>query len=45
LVEAKFMPIKFNGYKKMSESQENMADQVILLVAGLCNLKNDYVVQ
>ena len=24
---------------------QSMADQVILLVAGLCNLRNDYVVQ
>ncbi|HLO28795.1 MAG TPA: transposase family protein, partial [Anaerolineales bacterium] len=23
----------------------NMADQVVLVVAGLCNLKNSYVVQ
>ena len=30
---------------KFRNQVKNMADQVILLVAGLCNLKNDYVVQ
>ncbi|MFZ1643628.1 MAG: transposase family protein [Candidatus Contendobacter sp.] len=30
---------------KFRNRVKNMADQVILLVAGLCNLKNDYVVQ
>ena len=30
---------------KFRNQAKNMADQVILLVAGLCNLKNDYVVQ
>ena len=30
---------------KFRNQGKNMADQVILLVAGLCNLKNDYVVQ
>jgi len=33
------LTIKFRNHIK------NMADQVILLVAGLCNLKNNYVVQ
>ena len=30
---------------KFRNRLHNMADQVILVVAGLCNLKNDYVVQ
>lgn len=30
---------------KFRTQVKNLADQVILLVAGLCNLKNDYVVQ
>ena len=30
---------------KFRNHLQNMADQVILVVAGLCNLKNDYVVQ
>ena len=30
---------------KFRNHLHNMADQVILVVAGLCNLKNDYVVQ
>ena len=33
------LAIKFRNHIK------NMADQVILVVTGLCNLKNDYVVQ
>jgi len=33
------LAIKFRNHIK------NIADQVILVVAGLCNLKNDYVVQ
>ena len=33
------LAIKFRNHIK------KMADQVILVVTGLCNLKNDYVVQ